>query len=180
MYEIFNWGSKNGSCTNDQRPKRLQLSIIGNEINIDDPPTPPRPQQHHQQSHSTPTTNFHYNYKKPGMGWSWSIFSTIFNNFFRSHVMCLYVRSKDICMEWTFFVCDVFFFLLNHLHEKFCCIFLHRRRWFSSSWTILLLKDWYVQKLHCLLTCQMGSDRRATNLTTWRHCVYAINQIISF
>lgn len=71
MYEIFNWGSKNGSssssaaCTNDQRPKRLQLSIIGNEINIDDPP-PLRPQQHHQ-SH-TPSTNFHYNYKKPGMG----------------------------------------------------------------------------------------------------------------
>ncbi|KAL5291238.1 ens family protein [Megaselia abdita] len=68
MYEIFNWGSNNnGSCTNDQRPKRLQLSIIGNEINIDDPPPqPPRqPQQHHQQSHTTPTTNFHYNYKKP-------------------------------------------------------------------------------------------------------------------
>lgn len=113
MYEILNWGSSNGSCTNG--PKRLQLSIIGNEINIDDPPTPPRPQQHHQQSHSTPTTtNFHYNYKKPGMGWSWSIFSTIFY-YLWSHVITL-VRSKvDICMEWTFFICDFF------TKPIFCC-----------------------------------------------------------
>lgn len=96
-------------------------------------------------------------------------------------MLCVYMwDQRTFAWNEPFLFVTFFFFLLNHLHEKFCCIFLHRRRWFSSSWTILLRKDWYVQKLHCLLTCQMGSDHRATNLTTWRHCVYAINQIISF
>ncbi|XP_012157945.1 ensconsin isoform X13 [Ceratitis capitata] len=34
MYEVFNWG-----YSNDEPPKRFSLSIVGSEINIDDPPT---------------------------------------------------------------------------------------------------------------------------------------------
>ncbi|XP_039966919.1 uncharacterized abhydrolase domain-containing protein DDB_G0269086 isoform X2 [Bactrocera tryoni] len=33
MYEVFNWG-----YSNDEPPKRFSLSIVGSEINIDDPP----------------------------------------------------------------------------------------------------------------------------------------------
>ncbi|XP_037939071.1 uncharacterized protein LOC119672163 isoform X2 [Teleopsis dalmanni] len=35
MYEVFNWG-----YSTDEPPKRFSLSIVGSEINIDDPPTP--------------------------------------------------------------------------------------------------------------------------------------------
>ncbi|XP_067645581.1 MAP7 domain-containing protein 1 isoform X6 [Eurosta solidaginis] len=66
MYEVFNWG-----YSNDEPPKRFSLSIVGSEINIDDPPTAAtlkntnagvnaRPfyvQQHHEQTQHQHNSN---------------------------------------------------------------------------------------------------------------------------
>lgn len=163
MHEILNWGPNNGPCTKSERPKRLQLSIIGNEINIDDPPPPPQQLQQHHQSHSTPTTtNFHYNYKKPGMGWSWFyLLSLIYS---RSHVMSPYVRSRlDICMEWRFLT-------------VFCFCLL------NSAWMLMIFVfRWKIDMMKCesflvfYLTFGIGrrsSDRRATNLSSRRVIAY--------
>ncbi|XP_069967277.1 uncharacterized protein ens isoform X2 [Bactrocera oleae] len=72
MYEVFNWG-----YSNDEPPKRFSLSIVGSEINIDDPPaatvtantghvrtyTAHHQAQHHQHSnnnnHSITNTSGH-------------------------------------------------------------------------------------------------------------------------
>lgn len=93
MYEIFNWGSSGptGPCTKEPRPKRLQLSIIGNEINIDDPPTPQQSHQHRQSHSSTSATNFHYNYK-PGMGSNFLNFLHIKNTFPNFFLLILKIR----------------------------------------------------------------------------------------
>lgn len=67
MYEVFNWG-----YSNDEPPKRFSLSIVGSEINIDDPPAAPatasagnlrtytahyQPQHHQQINNSHSNTN---------------------------------------------------------------------------------------------------------------------------
>ncbi|XP_054733981.1 ensconsin isoform X7 [Anastrepha obliqua] len=57
MYEVFNWG-----YSNDEPPKRFSLSIVGSEINIDDPPTAAtagnsRTSAHHHPQHQHQYSN---------------------------------------------------------------------------------------------------------------------------